>query len=265
MRDALRRNWVLYLIEGWGLGTLLFVTGLQAAALELASQRLQSAFPISWEMRAISAVIIGGTIVALVYSQWGGRSGAHFNPALTIAFGFLRKIRFWDAFFYILAQFGGAAIGLALAVEIARDPLMRAHDVVTEPGTRGPFVAFVAEFIMSFSIMLTVLLMSNSSRPVARYTGVTVALLVACFIVIAAPLSGTSLNPARSVASALHANDWKSIWIYLSAPPLGMLLAALTYARARGRNAVICAKLHHVPGPCLFHCGYQNVSSSLKR
>ena len=260
MREALRRHWVLYLIEAWGLGTLLLVTGLQAAALELASQRLQSAFPVSWEMRAISAVIIGSTIVALVYSGWGGRSGAHFNPALTLAFGLLRKIRFWDAFFYILAQFGGAVAGLAIALVVARDPLTRAHDVVTVPGTRGPFVAFAAEFVMSFSIMLTVLLMSNAPRRLARFTGITVALLVACFIVTAAPLSGTSLNPARSVASALGADDWQAIWIYLSAPPVGMLLAALAFASIRGRNAVICAKLHHVPGPCVFRCGYQTVA-----
>ena len=109
MRDALRRNWVLYLIEGWGLGTLLFVTGLQAAALELASTLAERLSDFLGDARDKCGHHRRDDRCTRVFAMGRPIRGA-FNSALTIAFGFLRKIRFWDAFFYILAQFGGAAI-----------------------------------------------------------------------------------------------------------------------------------------------------------
>jgi aquaporin Z len=100
--------------------------------------------------------------------------------------------------------------------------------------------------------MLTVLMVSNTRR-LARYTGLFAGLLVATYISIEAPLSGMSMNPARTLGSALFAGDWTALWIYFIAPPTGMLLAAELYLRQRGPRAVFCAKLHHQNDrPCIF-------------
>jgi aquaporin Z len=116
-------------------------------------------------------------------------------------------------------------------------------------------VAFAAEMVISFILMLTVLGVSNSAR-LARFTGLAAGLLVAAWITFEAPLSGMSMNPARTVASALPAGAFAPLWIYFVAPPLGMLLAAETYRALRGTRAVACAKLHHdVSFHCIFRCG----------
>jgi aquaporin Z len=77
------------------------------------------------------------------------------------------------------------------------------------------------------------------------------------YIVVEAPLSGMSMNPARSLGSAVAAGSWHDLWLYVVAPPLGMLLADELYTRLRGAGAVLCAKLHHPrSGPCIFACHY---------
>jgi aquaporin Z len=126
--------------------------------------------------------------------------------------------------------------------------------VATVPGPAGAAIAFLAELTISFGMMTTILLVSNSARH-ARLTGVVGACLVAVYITIEAPLSGMSMNPARSFAPALAAGRIEPLWVYFAAPPLGMLLAAEVYVRRYGRAMVRCAKLHHPPtGHCHFHC-----------
>ncbi len=82
-------------------------------------------------------------------------------------------------------------------------------------------------------------------------------MLVATYIIVESPYSGFSMNPARSFASALPAWLWTGFWLYIMAPPLGMLLAAELYLKLHGIHAVICAKLHHQNTKrCIFRCGY---------
>ena len=104
---------------------------------------------------------------------------------------------------------------------------------------------------MSFGMMMVVLWMSN--RPsLARFTGLCAGLLVWTYITIEAPLSGMSINPARTFGSALLAGDFSGLWIYFTAPPLGMLLAAELYTRSAGAYRV-CPKLDHPHGVrCIF-------------
>jgi len=86
--------------------------------------------------------------------------------------------------------------------------------------------------------------------------------LVAVYISLEAPLSGMSMNPARTLGSALAANAWDSLWIYFTAPPLGMLLAGEVYLRFRGRRNVFCAKLHHDNTKrCIFRCNYRELGA----
>lgn len=128
--------------------------------------------------------------------------------------------------------------------------------MVTVPGESGAAVAFLAEVAITFVLMLTILFVSNAPR-LARYTGLFAGGLVFLYITFEAPLSGMSMNPARSFASAFLSDNWTAWWVYFTAPLLGMSLAAAVYVRLRGPAGVRCAKLHHDnPYRCIF-CAYQ--------
>jgi len=206
---------------------------------------------------------MGLTLLAIVYSPWGKRSGAHMNPSLTLTFYLLGKIEPWDALFYGLAQFAGGMAGVLIAAEALRGTVAnpRVNYVVTAPGPGGPAVAFFAEAAISFGLMLTVLASSNTKR-FTRFTGIFAGCLVAAYITIEAPLSGTSMNPARTFGSAIAANEWRSLWIYFAAPTLGMALAAVSYRAQCGPHAVFCAKLHHHNDErCIFRCNYSQLGT----
>jgi aquaporin Z len=128
---------------------------------------------------------------------------------------------------------------------------------VTLPGANGPIVALCAEIIISFILMSVVLTVSNTRR-LARWTGMFAGALVATYITIESPISGMSMNPARTFSSAVGAQVWMSLWIYFVAPPIGMLLAAEVYQRFNTGRAVACAKLHHHNNHrCIFRCNFE--------
>jgi aquaporin Z len=189
----------------------------------------------------------------------GSTVGGHVNPSVTLTFLRLGKVDLWDALFYIAAQFlgGSAAVIVATAFlhEAAAHPAV--HHVTTMPGDLGPLAAFVAEFRISLILMFVVLHVANMS-PLARFTPLFAGALVATYITLEAPISRMSMNPARTFGSALAAQRWTALWIYFTAPPLGMLAASKVYQWQKGGHAVICAKLrHHNDERCIFRCGYQ--------
>jgi aquaporin Z len=247
----MREHWRHYAIEAWGLGTFMLVAGAAAAILGHFS------FP-PLETRALFGVTMGATVMALAYSPWGARSGAHMNPALTLSYAWLGKLAPWDVTFYIVAQFAGGFAGLALAALIFGTALTAppTEAIVTKPGAAGIAAAFAAEAAMTFVLMAVILYTSNASPRIARFTAVCAGLLVATYITLEAPISGMSLNPARTFASSIVANDWTAVWLYFVAPPLGMLAAAAAYTRLHGSHAVKCGRLHHAPQfQCIFRCG----------
>jgi aquaporin Z len=206
---------------------------------------------------------MGGTAVAIIYSPWGKQSGAHINPAVTLAFLSLGKVAPWDAVFYVVAQFFGAVAGmsvasLALAPWLA-DPAV--HYVTTVPGDGGLWVAFLAEGLISFLLMGVVLTVSNHPSWASR-TGLCAGLCVAIFIAFEAPFSGMSMNPARTVGSAILAGEARALWVYFTAPALGMLLAAAVVTRVlvSGNAKAACAKLHHENAKRCIFCEYHGVA-----
>jgi aquaporin Z len=117
-------------------------------------------------------------------------------------------------------------------------------------------VAFAAEAGIAFVLMTVILIVSNRPK-LNSLTGLCAGALVALYITFEDPLSGMSMNPARTFGSALVGQIWDSIWIYFTAPPLAMLLAAEVYLRVAGARRVLCAKLHHQNSMrCIFCCGY---------
>ena len=263
MLNFVRRHWPEYVMEAAGLGIFMISAGVFGTILEYPGSPVQQAVADPFLRRILMGVAMGLTAIGIIYSPWGMQSGAHLNPAVTLTFFRLGKIEPWDALFYVAAQFAGGIAGvllvaLALGHSFANPPVSY---VTTLPGSGGPAIAFLAELVISFVLMFVVLVTTNTES-LARHTGLFAGALVAIYITVVAPVSGMSMNPARTFGSALPAQLWESLWIYLTAPPLGMLLAADTYLRSIGPRGAICAKLHHHNDKrCIFRCGYGNVRS----
>lgn len=256
MRSALRQHWPEYLIEGWALGCFMISAGLFATALGSPASPIYALIPSTTVRTVLLGIAMGITIILLIHSPWGKRSGAHMNPAITLAFLRLGKMNPWDAVFFIIAQVVGGTLGVVLVAfglgRIFTDPPI--SYAVTLPGEKGVAVAFVAEAVISFGLMSTVLAFSSSSR-LMHFTGLAVGCLVALYISVELPLSGTSMNPARTLASAAPGMMWQNFWIYLLAPTLGMLASAQLHLGIRGNRAAGCAKLLHPDSVRCIHCG----------
>ena len=257
MAAALRSHWPEYLIEAAGLAVFMVIAGTCVVFLNTPSAIHAIASPTL--QRMLIGVAIGLTAIAIIYSPWGRWSGAHLNPAITLTFLRLGKVAPADAAFYVIAQFAGGIAGTMLLTALfgERFTLPPIAAIATVPGRWGEAVAVAAEVAIAFVLMTTVL-SANASARLMRWTGVCAGALVALYITLEAPVSGMSLNPARSVASAVPSGIWHGIWIYLTAPLVGMLLAAELHLR-RGRPTR-CAKLHHnADSRCIFRCDFAAV------
>lgn len=258
VRAALCMHWPEYLMESAELALFMLAACFFTVLLQHPASPLGMAIGDPTVRRVLTGAAMGATATALIYSPWGQRSGAHLNPAVTLTFARLKKVAPWDAFFYVLAQFTGGVLGVSLASLTLRAAVMNqaVRYAATLPGPRGSGVVFIAEAVISFGLMTIVLNVTNSS--LARYTGLFAGVLVMTYISLEAPLSGMSMNPARSFASALPLRLWDALWVYFTAPPVGMLAASELYVSLHGTKSIICAKLHHQSDRrCIFHCGYR--------
>ena len=259
MSNALKKHWPEYLMEATELGLFMFSACAFTVLLFHPSSPIAQTIHDGVLRRLLMGTAMGSTAIAIIFSPLGQRSGAHFNPSVTWAFFRLGKIDLCDAAFYTLFQFAGGITGVALASFAFRK--LVAHQsvnyAITLPGADGPLAALFAEIIISFILMSVVLTVSNTKR-LARWTGLFAGALVATYITIESPISGMSMNPARTFSSAVGAQVWMSLWIYFVAPPVGMLLAAEVYRRLNRARAVACAKLHHHNNHrCIFRCNFE--------
>lgn len=255
-------HWPEYLIEAWALGSFMLSAALFSTLLEHPDSPVRWAVADADLRRVLAGLAMGLTAIALIYSPWGQRSGAHMNPAVTLSFLRLGRIQRGDALAYLVAQFAGGTLGvlcaLALLGEAFAAPPVRY--AVTQPGPGGAIVALLSEFTISALMMLTILRVSGSARG-ARWTGLIAGVLVAAFIAIEAPLSGMSMNPARSFASAAPGGIWAHYWLYVAGPLLGMQAAVTLHRRLPGGRPDGCAKLIHGSAQRCIHCGYEPPST----
>jgi aquaporin Z len=259
--ERARLHWPEYATEAALLAVFMVVACVLGVALDHPGSPALGALPDPVARRVIFGVAMGATAIAISYSRAGKRSGGHINPAVTLAFLALGKVRPRDAALYAAAQVAGGTLGVLVSWAVLGSALAHpaVHFVTTRPGPRGALVAFAAETVISFVLMAVVLAVSASPRQ--EWTGVCAGALVAAYIALEAPLSGMSMNPARSFGSAVVAGELAPLWIYFMAPPLGMLAAA---GAMRRRAARACAKLRHAPDvPCIF-CG-QGMSPAATR
>lgn len=252
--SSLRLHWPEFAMEFGEMTLYLLLTCVFSTLIQHPGSPVRQAITNDLARRACLGVSIGTTIGAIVMSPWGMQSGGHLNPAITFAFYQLGKVEFWDATFYGLAQFAGAVSGVALATLLLagalQDPAIRY--AATLPGMYGPSATFAAEITISCVLMLTVLFASNHNL-LARYTPFLVGALYAIFITFEAPISGMSMNPARTFGPALLGRYWDSLWMYFLAPSLGMLFAARIFLWVRGGKEPYCAKVvHATERRCIF-------------
>lgn len=198
----------------------------------------------SWRL-LLTGLLFAGTGSAVAVSPLGRRSGAHLNPAVTVAFACTRHVHPHDLGGYVAAQFAGALGGAALLRSVWGSRAAAVGYGVTQPGphtTIGQAVGL--EAAMTAALVLTIFAFV-SSPTTARWTPLAVWIVVAILVWKGAPATGTSLNPARSLGPAVVAGDYHDLWLYLSAPLVGAGGAALAWWPVP-RNA-LTAKLFHDP------------------
>jgi len=256
--ETLKKHLPEYLMEAAELGIFMISAGVFTCLFEYPGSPVHQALPNGDLRRFLIGVAMGATAIALIYSPWGKQSGAHMNPAVTLTFYRLGKIKRQDAIFYILFQCLGGLVGVYLVALLLGKMFTQppVNYVVTIPGPLGWIAALLGELIIAFIMMMMVLLTSNNTK-LNRFTGLFAGFLVMLYVFLEAPLSGFGMNPARTFASAFPSQIWTAFWLYVIVPPVGMLIAAGLYQYLFGQRAVKCAKLNHDNHKrCIFRCNY---------
>jgi len=258
-----RSHWPEYLAEAAALALFMVSASIFTALLEHDRSPLQLLVPDPFVRRMLMGAAMGLTAAAIIYSPLGARSGAHMNPSVTLAFVRLGKMGRRDASMYIAAQFAGGIGGMLAAHALLGRRLAEpaVEFITTGPGDAGVLAAAAGELAISF-LMMSVVLRVAARPQTMRWTGAAAAALVMLNITFEAPLSGMSMNPARTLGPALLSGRHNHLWIYFLAPPLGMLLAAEWFLRRHGRAAP-CARLNHAPDVRCIFCGRQPRSKDL--
>ncbi len=169
------------------------------------------------------AITWGLIVMAMIYA-FGDISGAHFNPAVTIAFAFAKKFEWKEVPKYIIAQCIGAiaASSILLFLFPESEFLGGTHPSLDD------FRAFVLELLLTYFLMLVIINVSTGSKEVGMMAGIAIGGVVLLEAMFAGPMTNASMNPARSLSPALLSGNWKSQWLYMIAPVIGAILAVLT-------------------------------------
>ena len=251
--QALRRHWCYYLAEAAGIMAFLTVSSVAAVVFHHPDSAVARAFgPEAWVQRAGVGTALGLLITAMANSPWGKRSGAHFNPAVTLGFWQLGYIATADALWYALAQFSGALLagtGLFwLLKPWFSHPDIHYNTTIPIEVPHGWALALAAEILISAALML-VLLWALHSPKRKPWAGALAGLTLAVFVVVEAPLSGMSLNPARTLGTPVAAGTGPGLWLYFVGPFGAMWATAALYQRYRQRQLPTSQALPHFPDP----------------
>jgi MIP family channel proteins len=175
------------------------------------------------------AIAFGLVIMVMIYAV-GHVSGAHFNPAVSFAFALTRHFSWTKLLGYWVAQAAGALIAAA----ILRGSLgNRAHIGATLPaGSQGQ--AFLWEAILTFFLMFVILSVATDTRAVGEAAAIAIGGTVGLDAMFGGPITGASMNPARSLGPALVSGDLHALWVYLLAPLVGAAVGGFAYQFVRG-------------------------------
>jgi MIP family channel proteins len=177
-------------------------------------------------------LVFGLIIMVMIYAT-GHLSGAHINPAVTIAFSLTRHFAWRDASAYIAAQLAGATA--AALVLLAVWPDKPAALGATVPSVAAGS-ALVYEVILTAILMFVIIAVATDTRAVGAAAAIAIGGTVGLDAIFGGPVTGASMNPARSFGPALAAGEWQDFWIYVLGPVVGAALGAVAYQLIRGRG-----------------------------
>jgi len=177
------------------------------------------------------AITFGLIVMAMIYSI-GEISGAHINPAVTIAFWASGRFDKKDVLPYITAQMIGAL--LASAVLYLLFPLHETQGATLPLSTA--IQSFILEVILTFILMFVIIKVSTGSKETGTMAGIAIGGVVGLEAMFAGPITGASMNPARSIAPAIFSGNYEHLWLYIAAPILGALLAIVACRVIKGKE-----------------------------
>lgn len=180
----------------------------------------------------IIPVIFGLAVASMIYAV-GHISGAHFNPAVTLAFAIVRHFPKREVFVYWIAQVLGALLAIALLWLL----LPTGKNYGATIPTVSWFQAVNWEIILTFFLMFVIISVATDTRAVGVMAGAAIGITVIIGAFIGGPITGASMNPARSLAPAIAQGRLNVIWIYILGPFLGAILAAFLYQWIRCENS----------------------------
>lgn len=183
---------------------------------------------------SVGVSLVFGLVILAGIAAFGHLSGAHFNPAVTTSFFLTRHLPGRDATTYIGAQLAGATAGALLLWVVW--PEKPAHLGATLPSI-AVGRAVIVEGVMSALLMLVILSVATDTRAAGAPAAIAIGATIALDALFGGPLTGASMNPARSFAPALVAGEWKDFWVYLAGPLAGAPLGAFAYQFVRGEHS----------------------------
>jgi aquaporin NIP len=179
------------------------------------------------------SLVFGLIIMAMVYAT-GHLSGAHINPAVIVAFTLTRHFAVRDAAAYIAAQLTGALAGALLLLAVWPDQPAQLGATVPSIGAGS---AFVYELVLTVLLMFVIMAVATDTRAVGAAAAIAIGGTVGLDALFGGPVTGASMNPARSFGPALAAGEWTDFWVYLAGPLVGAALGAFAYQLVRGAPA----------------------------
>lgn len=174
------------------------------------------------------AVVFGLVVMALIYAL-GHISGAHFNPAVTIAFAVEKRFAWSEVFGYILSQCLGGIAAIAILDLTLPETVTFGETLPNIKLGIGIWQAFIWEFFLTFFLMFVVISVATDSRAVGMMAGMAIGATVMLDAAIGGTFTGASMNPARSLAPALFAGELEHLWLYFAAPISGAIAAVIIY------------------------------------
>jgi len=228
MIRALKLQYKLYFMEAFGLFIFMVSACFFGAMLEHPNSDWHHAIPNAFLRLVIMGFAMGSTALFIFLSPSTAPSGSFINPAVTITRYRLNQINFEDTVWYCIFQLLGGLFGVYfmswLMGNYLTDPEI--NYMVTVPGKDvSAIIAALVETLIAFVMITAVLFISNNEK-LKKSTPFVAAFIVCLDVIVAGPISGFGMNPARTLASAIPAHTYTDIWIYMVCPFVGMLGAA---------------------------------------
>ncbi|GAA0185635.1 hypothetical protein LIER_32923 [Lithospermum erythrorhizon] len=170
--------------------------------------------------------VVWGLIVMVMIYSVGHISGAHFNPAVTITFAIFRRFPWKQVPMYIAAQLMGSILAsgtLALMFDIPE------KDYFGTIPAGSPWQSFAMEIVISFLLMFVISGVATDNRAIGELAGIAVGMTIMLNVLVGGPISGASMNPARSIGPAIVKHVYKGLWVYIFGPPIGTIAGAFCY------------------------------------